>query len=176
MNRRVWLALPLLLFALFVAAAAWRLQAPADPAVRSRLVGQAVPAFAAAPMLPGRPGLSSAALGGGKPRLVNVFASWCVPCIAEAPSLLALKARGVPIEAIAVRDTPGNVTAFLRDHGDPFAGIGTDPVGETQMALGSSGVPESFIVDGRGIIRYQHVGPIMPQDMDLILAEWEKAR
>lgn len=176
MNRRLWLAIPLLVFALFVLAVGWRLTEPADPTIRSRLVGQPVPAFSLQPMLAGRPGLSSADLGKGQPRLVNLFASWCVPCIAEAPTLLELEKRGIPIDAIAVRDRPEDVKEFLQDHGDPFVRIGSDPVGEAQIALGSSGVPESFIVDGRGIIRYQHVGPIMPQDVPTILAEWEKVR
>jgi cytochrome c biogenesis protein CcmG, thiol:disulfide interchange protein DsbE len=175
-NRRLWLALPLFLFALFVLAVGWRLSEPPDPTVQSRLVGKPLPAFALSPMLPGRPGLSSADFGKGEPRLVNLFASWCVPCIAEAPSLLELRKRGIPIDAIALRDRPEDVARFLADHGDPFARIGTDPVGEAQIALGSSGVPESFIVDGRGIIRYQHIGPIMPQDLPRILAEWEKMK
>jgi cytochrome c biogenesis protein CcmG/thiol:disulfide interchange protein DsbE len=108
--------------------------------------------------------------------MVNLFGSWCIPCIAEAPALLELKKRGVPIDAIALRDQPDDVAEFLRNHGDPFERIGNDPVGEAQMALGSSGVPESFIVDGKGVIRYQHIGPIMPQDLPTIMAEWEKVR
>lgn len=176
MSRRAWLLLPLLLFVGFVAAAAWRLSAPPDITIRSRMVGREVPAFAAAPMLPGRPGLATGDLGEGKPRLVNFFASWCVPCIAEAPVLLDLQKRGVMIEAIALRDEPAKVQKFLADHGDPFAAIGDDPVGEAQIAFGSSGVPESFIVDGKGIIRYQHIGPIAPEQMAEVMAEWEKAR
>jgi cytochrome c biogenesis protein CcmG/thiol:disulfide interchange protein DsbE len=176
MNRKLWLAIPLILFAAFVLAVGWRLSEPPDPTVQSRLVGQGVPAFALAPMLSDRPGLSSNDLGQGQPRLVNLFASWCVPCIAEAPALLELERRGVPIDAIALRDRAEDVSAFLRDHGDPFARIGTDPVGEAQIALGSSGVPESFLVDGKGVIRYQHIGPIMPQDLPVIVAEWEKLR
>jgi cytochrome c biogenesis protein CcmG/thiol:disulfide interchange protein DsbE len=108
--------------------------------------------------------------------LVNIFASWCVPCIAEAPVLGQLKARGVTIEGIAIRDRPEDVAEFLARNGDPYDRIGADMRSSVQMALGSSGVPESFVVDGAGIIRHQHVGPIMPQDLDTILAELEKAR
>jgi cytochrome c biogenesis protein CcmG/thiol:disulfide interchange protein DsbE len=175
-NRKLWLALPLILFAGFVLAVGWRLSAPPDPTVKSKLIGQTVPAFTLGPMLTGKPGLSATELGRGQPRVVNLFASWCVPCIAEAPTLLAMEKRGVPIDAIAIRDRPEDVAQFLRDHGDPFARIGSDPFGEVQIALGSSGVPESFIVDGKGVIRYQHIGPIMPQDLDTFLAEWEKVR
>lgn len=176
MNRKLWLALPLIIFAGFVLAVGWRLSAPPDTTVTSKLIGQTVPPFTLGPILAGKPGLSSSELGRGQPRVVNLFASWCVPCIAEAPTLLELEKRGVPIDAIAIRDRPEDVAQFLRDHGDPFARIGSDPFGEAQIALGSSGVPESFIVDGRGVIRYQHIGPIMPQDLDTFLAEWEKVR
>jgi cytochrome c biogenesis protein CcmG, thiol:disulfide interchange protein DsbE len=108
--------------------------------------------------------------------LVNIFASWCVPCIAEAPVLAQLKARGTAIDGIAIRDRPEDVAEFLARNGDPYERIGSDQRSGVQMALGSSGVPESFVVDGQGIIRYQHVGPIMPQDVDVVLAELEKAR
>lgn len=176
MSRRAWLLVPLLLFIGFVAAAAWRLSAPPDTSIRSRMVGQDVPAFATAPMLPGRAGLASADLGKGTPRLVNFFASWCVPCIAEAPVLLELQKRGVVIDGIALRDDPKAISEFLATHGDPFTAIGSDPVGEAQIAFGSSGVPESFIVDAKGVVRYQHIGPIAPEQLAEVMAEWEKAR
>jgi cytochrome c biogenesis protein CcmG/thiol:disulfide interchange protein DsbE len=115
-------------------------------------------------------------LATGQPRLVNVFASWCVPCIAEAPLLMELKRQGVPIDAIAVRDKPADVAEFLGRHGNPFERIGADPESRVQIALGSSGVPETFIVDGRGIIRYQHMGPIEPGDVPALIGEWERAR
>jgi cytochrome c biogenesis protein CcmG/thiol:disulfide interchange protein DsbE len=167
---------PLALLLAFVAFVSWRLINPADTTIRSRLEGQPVPAFALPPALPEKPALSSGDLATGRPRLVNIFASWCVPCIAEAPVLADLKARGVAIDGIAIRDKPEDVAEFLRRHGDPYGRIGADLQSSVQMALGSSGVPESFVVDGRGIIRYQHVGPIMPQDVSAVLAELEKAR
>ena len=168
--------LPLLVLVAFVGAVAWRLSKPADEEIPSQLVGRAVPAFALPPAIAGRPGLSSANLATGKPRMVNVFASWCVPCIAEAPLLLELKRRGVAIDAVAVRDRPEDVAEFLARHGDPFDRIGADRESRVQLALGSSGVPESFIVDGRGVIRYQHLGPIEADDIAEILRQWEAAR
>ena len=167
---------PLVLLLAFVGFVAWRLANPADTIIRSRLEGKPIPAFALPPALPGRAALSSPDLAVGKPRLVNIFASWCVPCIAEAPVLGELKARGVAIDGIAIRDRPEDVAAFLRRNGDPYQRIGADMQSSVQMALGSSGVPESFVVDGRGIIRYQHVGPIMPQDLETVFAELEKAK
>lgn len=168
--------LPLLVLVAFVGAVAWRLAKPADEQIPSQLIGQPVPSFALAGLIPGRPGLSSAELSDGQPRLVNIFASWCVPCIAEAPLLMELKRQGVSIDAIAVRDRSEDVAAFLGRHGDPYVRIGSDPESRVQLALGSSGVPETFVVDGRGIIRYQHMGPIEPQDLPAIIREWEAAK
>jgi cytochrome c biogenesis protein CcmG/thiol:disulfide interchange protein DsbE len=167
---------PLALLLAFVGFVAWRLANPADTVIRSRLEGKPIPAFQLPPALPGRAALASTDLTSGKPRLVNIFASWCVPCIAEAPVLGQLKERGVAIDGIAIRDRPEDITAFLMQNGDPYQRIGADMQSGVQLALGSSGVPETFVVDGRGIVRYQHVGPIMPQDVPTVLAELEKAK
>jgi cytochrome c biogenesis protein CcmG/thiol:disulfide interchange protein DsbE len=172
-----WLRfLPLLVLMAFLAAVGWRLAQPAEEEIRSQMIGQPVPAFTLAPAIKGRAGLASADLAGAAPRMVNVFASWCVPCIAEAPLLLELKRQGVAIDAIAVRDKPEDVAAFLARHGDPFERIGSDPESRVQLALGSSGVPETFIIDGGGIVRYQHMGPIEPGDLPDILRQWEAAK
>ena len=173
---RVLRFLPLLILVAFVGAVAWRLSSPADEKITSKMIGQLVPSFALAPAVPGKPGLASSDLAAGRPRMVNVFASWCVPCIAEAPLLAELKAKGAVIDAIAVRDKPEDVAEFLAVRGDPFQRIGADPESKAQLALGSSGVPETFIVDGRGIVRYQHMGPIEPADVPKLLAQWEAAK
>jgi cytochrome c biogenesis protein CcmG, thiol:disulfide interchange protein DsbE len=168
--------LPLALLVAFVGFVTWRLINPADTIIRSRLEGRPVPEFTIPAAMPARAALSSADLATGSPRLVNIFASWCVPCIAEAPVLAELKRRGVAIDGIAIRDRPEDVADFLARHGDPFDRIGADRNSSVQLALGSSGVPESFVIDGRGIIRYQHVGPIEPKDVPTILSELEKVR
>ncbi len=174
---RLWLRLlPVALLGLVVAALVWRLANPEDPTIRSRLAGKPVPEFVLPAAVPHKPGLASSDLATGKPRLLNVFASWCVPCIAEARVLGELKRSGVAIDAIAIRDRPEDVARFLAVHGDPFERIGADATSRVQLALGSSGVPESFVVDGRGIIRYQHVGEIEPGDVPALLAALEKAK
>ena len=171
-----WLRLtPVVLLGLLLAALVWRLGHPEDTTIRSRLAGQPVPAFTLPPALPGSRGLASNDLR-GRQRLVNLFASWCVPCVAEAPVLQQLKRRGVVIDGIAIRDRPEDLAAFLAANGNPFERIGADDASRVQLALGSAGVPESFVVDGRGIIRHQHVGPIEPSDVAMILTQLEKAR
>jgi cytochrome c biogenesis protein CcmG/thiol:disulfide interchange protein DsbE len=167
--------LPLVVLVAIIGALLWRLANPADTIIRSKLEGQPVPAFALPAAIPGKPGLASATLATGNPRLLNIFASWCVPCIGEAPVLDQLKRRGVQIDAIAIRDRPEDVSRFLALHGDPFDRIASDTDSRVQLALGSSGVPETFVIDGKGIIRYQHVGPIEHDQIRLILAELEKA-
>ena len=173
--KRLVLWLPLGLFLVFVITVALGLYAPSDRTIRSRMVGKPVPQFVLPAALPGRSGLASAQLATGRPRIVNVFASWCVPCIAEAPQLLALSQR-VPIDAIAIRDKPEDIAAFLDRWGDPYRAVASDVDSRVQMALGSSGVPETFIVDGKGIIRHQHIGDIGPQDMSEIIQAYEAAR
>ncbi|WP_174298117.1 redoxin family protein [Sphingomonas bacterium] len=173
--RRWLLWVPLAVFAGLVALTVYGLRRPADRTVYSRMIGQPVPAFVAPAMLPGRPGLASATLH-GRVRLVNVFASWCIPCAAEAPQLATLKARGVEVDGLAVRDTPTAVADFLARYGDPYARIGDDREARVQLALGSSGVPESFVVDGSGRIMDQHVGDIRPEDVSAIVAAVRAAR
>jgi cytochrome c biogenesis protein CcmG/thiol:disulfide interchange protein DsbE len=174
--KRLILWLPLGLFVLFLAVVAFRLGGEQDSSIRSRMVGKPMPDFALGEAVPGHPPLTSADLKKGGPRLVNIFGSWCIPCRVESPQLMALKARGVPIDAIAVRDKPEDLARFLAQHGDPFERIGDDPRSQVQFALGSAGVPETFVVDGKGIIRHQHVGAITDADVPKLLAEWEAAK
>jgi cytochrome c biogenesis protein CcmG/thiol:disulfide interchange protein DsbE len=175
MSRAVRFA-PLLVLLLLVAALVWRLATPADSNVHSQLAGKPVPVFDLPAALPGKAGLSSRDLAGGEPRLVNVFASWCVPCITEVKLLQALRRQGVVIEGIAVRDRPEDLAVFLAEHGDPYERIGADAQSRVQIALGSAGVPESFVVDGRGVIRYQHIGPLEADDVATVIRQMEAAR
>lgn len=175
MSRAIRFA-PLALLVLILAALVWRLATPADTNVHSALEGKPLPAFKLPAIIPGKPALSSAELATGQPHLVNVFASWCVPCVTEVKVLQTLKDRGVHIEGIAVRDRPDDLADFLARNGDPYERIGSDPQSDVQISLGSSGVPESFVVDGKGVIRYQQIGPIDASDVPMILSKLEQAR
>jgi cytochrome c biogenesis protein CcmG, thiol:disulfide interchange protein DsbE len=90
--------------------------------------------------------------------------------------LQTLKDRGVHIDGIAVRDRPDDLADFLARNGDPYERIGSDRQSQVQISLGSSGVPESFVVDGKGVIRYQQIGPIEASDVPTILSKLEQAR
>lgn len=173
--KRILIWLPLALFAVFLIVVAFGLSRSPETVVKSRLVGKPVPEFALPAIVPSHPGLAGSDLRTGKPRLLNIFASWCLPCIAEAPQLMELKRRGIPIDAIAIRDRPEDVAQFLAKWGDPYERMGSDVDSRVQLSLGSSGVPETFVVDGRGIIRHQHIGDIRPEDVEAIVRAWEEA-
>lgn len=173
--RRWTLWLPLALFAGFVVLVLIGLLRPADREVASAMIGKPLPTFDLRPAVPERPGLASSDFARGKPRLLNIFASWCIPCAIEAPQLDRLKATGVEIDGIAIRDRREDVAAFLARYGNPFTRIGADDVSAVQLAIGSSGVPETFVIDGEGVIRYQHIGEIRPDQVPLILEKLEEA-
>jgi cytochrome c biogenesis protein CcmG/thiol:disulfide interchange protein DsbE len=168
--------LPFGAFALLFAVVASGLIAPADRTVKSAMVGKPLPSFALPGIVPTKPGLASATFQKGKPRLLNVFASWCIPCIAEAPQLMRLKQMGVPIDAIAIRDTGPAIQGFLRRNGDPYERIGDDKVSAVQLSLGSSGVPETFVIDGQGRIVQQHIGDIREDDVPKLLEALQGAQ
>ena len=170
----LWLivALALALFALF----ALQLNRPKSEFVESALVGEQLPRFDLPAAAPGVPGLASAELADGEPRLLNIFASWCIPCRAEAPQLETLRRQGAEIVAVAIRDRPEDVAIFLQMYGNPFSRIGSDEISAVQLELGSAGVPETFVIDGRGVITHQHIGPIMDRDVPLLMDELRRAR
>lgn len=165
-NRRATLFwLPLAIFIGLATAFLLRLHQPENQNITSKMVGTGVPDFALPAATAGVPGLSSADLKGQGPHLVNFFASWCVPCAAEAPVLGELAKAGVPIVGIAIRDRPESVATFLGRYGNPYKRIGGDAQARAQIDFGSSGVPETFVVDGKGMIRLQIIGPIGPQNL-----------
>lgn len=167
--------LPLALFGGFFALVLVGLLWPADRQVESAMIGKPLPAFDLPPAVPDRPGLATTHFADGKPRLLNIFASWCIPCAVEAPQLEQLRQAGVEIDGVAVRDRPQDLAGFLARNGNPYATIGADDRSRVQFMLGSSGVPESFVIDGKGVIRYQHLGEIGPDDVPMILDKLREA-
>jgi cytochrome c biogenesis protein CcmG, thiol:disulfide interchange protein DsbE len=159
--RRLLYALPILLLILF-GWLAWRGLAPdRDPsALPSALVGKPVPSFDLPPLDPAAEKLTTTDVA-GRVTVINFFASWCLPCKAEHPLLFELgKNYGVPVYGIAFKDRPADTAAYIQEMGSPYAKIGLDESGRTSLDFGLMGVPETFIVDKTGIIRYRLAMPI----------------
>lgn len=131
----------------------------------SALIDQPVPKFDLPPLLAGKPGLKSDDLV-GRVSLVNFWASWCVPCRIEHPVLMRLAREGkVDVLGINWKDRKPDAEAFLKNLGDPFARIGHDPNNRVGVDWGVYGVPESYVVDRAGRVRYKVVGPISPDEL-----------
>lgn len=121
----------------------------------SMLIGKPLPRFS----LPGQPpgqGFSSSDIVG--PALINFFASWCIPCVQEAPILMALKQKGTPIFGIAYKDKPDATTDFLQQNGNPYTRIARDEPGAVAIDFGLYGVPETYVIDKSGIVRWRWAG------------------
>ncbi|MEZ5828479.1 MAG: DsbE family thiol:disulfide interchange protein [Hyphomicrobiales bacterium] len=161
-------ALPFLIFAA-LAALFWYALHTGDPSrLPSALIGKPVPEFTLPPLdgLKANdgtdvPGFDAADLATGKPTIVNVFASWCVPCLAEHPMLMALaEDQGIRLFGINYKDDPASARHFLGLHGDPFERVGADRTGRVAIDFGVYGVPETYVISGDGKIAYRHVGPL----------------
>ena len=146
---------------------------PSDRIIASNMVGQQLPEFVSGSVVAGQQGTTTADFRDGKPRLLNIFASWCVPCVREIPTLMQMKAQGVEIAGLAIHDSPGQLNAFLAQNGNPYTTVGLDQGGRAQLEFGSSGVPETFVIDGSGKIIHQHIGIVTPEDIPVLLAMLE---
>ncbi len=171
--KRFWLWLPLAMFVTFAVVVGISLIRPDDRLHPSKMIGKPFPIATLPAAASDRPTFAANA---GEPRLVNVFASWCVPCIAEARVLGAMNAQNIRIDGVAIRDRREDVDRFLATNGNPYRTIGLDADSSVQLAIGSSGVPETFVVDGRGIIRHQHIGEITADDVPKLIDMLKAAR
>ncbi|MDE2334801.1 MAG: DsbE family thiol:disulfide interchange protein [Rhodospirillales bacterium] len=127
--------------------------------VPSPLVGHRIPPFS----LPGidAGGFSSTEIfAAGRPLVINFFASWCIPCREEQPVLMALQAQGIPIWGIAYKDTTPAASAFLHKFGNPYARTASDAPGRASIDWGLTGVPETFIVNNKGVVVWHMAGPL----------------
>lgn len=167
MKRWVAFAPLILLVGLAVLFVGWSLKR--DPEFKpDAMVGRPLPATVLAPLAGGPAAPLNAQVRG--PVLVNLFASWCVPCRAEHPELMRLRAQGVRIVGVGWRDKPEASRAFLAELGDPFSLTLTDPEARSGVDLGISGVPETFAVDARGVIVAKHAGALTRADADRLVA------
>jgi cytochrome c biogenesis protein CcmG/thiol:disulfide interchange protein DsbE len=159
---RRWSLLFLLpVIAFFGLVAAFALGLRHDPSrVPSPLLGKPVPAFDLPPVVIGGPGLSSQDLR-GRVFLVNVFASWCVACREEHAILMQIaKSRLVSIAGLDYKDKPADAAHWLAALGNPYSRTGADTLGRAAIDWGVYGVPETFVVDPRGIVVDKQIGPI----------------
>jgi cytochrome c biogenesis protein CcmG, thiol:disulfide interchange protein DsbE len=177
LTRIVLLVLPLV--ALVGLIAVFALNIDRDPSfVQSVLIDKPAPEFSLAPVEGiDVPGLDTASLT-GEVTVVNVFASWCIPCRDEHPLLVALKEQtGARLVGINQKDAPENARAFLAELGNPYDAIGADTTGRASIDWGVYGVPETFVVDAEGIVRFKHIGPINPQSLqNEVIPAIERAR
>ncbi len=170
--KRLLFAVPVAVFAALIAVFAHGLTQ--DPArIPSVLIDRALPHFDLAGLDAGG-GFASTDFGSaakaGEPRLLNVFASWCASCPQEHPMLLQIAASGAPVYGLDWKDQPDVARKWLAKLGNPYRRIASDPTARTGIDLGVTGVPETFVVDGRGRIRYKQVGPITASDWHDTLA------
>jgi cytochrome c biogenesis protein CcmG/thiol:disulfide interchange protein DsbE len=181
-GRKIFVFVPLAIFLGLAALFFLRLGAGDISRVPSALIGHPAPATVLAP-LPGIqrngepvPGLDPATFK-GTVTVLNVWASWCVPCAEEAPLLIKLAADNrIQIVGINQNDHPDNARRFLGRYGNPFAAIGVDPNRRASIEWGVYGVPETFIIGRDGRIAYKLIGPITPSNFGAaLLPQIEKA-
>ncbi|MBN8533609.1 MAG: DsbE family thiol:disulfide interchange protein [Rhizobiales bacterium] len=168
--RRWLMFVPLAIFVGLVLLFLFRLFAGDPSKLPSALIGKPAPLLTLAAVegltQDGRsiPGFGPAELQSGRPVLVNVFASWCAPCHQEHPFLMELAKGGrLTILGLNYKDKPENARRFLGRLGNPYVAVGVDPDGRNAIEWGVYGVPETFLVDGKGIIVFKHVGPLTPE-------------
>jgi cytochrome c biogenesis protein CcmG/thiol:disulfide interchange protein DsbE len=181
-RRNVLVFLPLVVFAALAALFFYRLGSGDPSRLPSALIGRPIPATELPP-LPGLerdgkpvPGLTNATFAGAV-TLVNVWASWCVPCHDEVPYLEQLsKDKRIQLVGINYKDAPDNARRFLNRYGNPFAATGRDEAGRASIDWGVYGVPETFLVGRDGRIAYKLIGPITAENLaNTLKPEIEKA-
>ncbi len=171
-RRTRWIVAPAIVFLAMALMFAFALRSGDPSKLPSALIGKPAPQVAFQPLEGlsegGRamPGFDGKDLADGQPTVVNFWASWCGPCVEEHPMLEAIRQRtGVRLVGINYKDTPANARRFLGRYGNPYAAVGVDPEGRGAIEWGVYGMPETFVVDGRGRIAYKHVGPISAESL-----------
>jgi cytochrome c biogenesis protein CcmG/thiol:disulfide interchange protein DsbE len=162
---------PVAIFAVLLALFALPLLRGADPAaVPSALIGKSAPKFSLPAALPGGKGFRDADLRAAGPSLVNVFSSWCETCSAEHAVLADFARREkLPLYGIDYKDTPEALERWLKPRGNPYKAVGADADGRVAIDWGVYGVPETYVVDRRGVVRYRYAGALTQEDCETIL-------
>jgi cytochrome c biogenesis protein CcmG, thiol:disulfide interchange protein DsbE len=159
--------LPVLAFAVIAFFLFKSLVAPPPQILPSALIDKPAPRLTLPALDADTQGFGPQDLAAGHVTVVNVFASWCIPCHEEAPVLMNLAAlsqpKGFQIFGMVQKDTPQNIRGFLGEAGNPFGRIALDADGRASIEWGVYGAPETFVVDGKGIIRFKYVGPLTDQ-------------
>jgi cytochrome c biogenesis protein CcmG/thiol:disulfide interchange protein DsbE len=169
MKRLIFLV-PITLFVVLAVLFFRGLNGPPPDALPSTLLGKFAPPVMLPPLDNAAKGFTSADLKAGHVTVVNVWASWCVPCRAEAPALAAIARSGrARLFGIVYEDKPGAARAFLKEVGDPFSRLDLDADGRAGIAWGITGVPETFVVDGRGMVRLRYAGPVVADTLSRII-------
>lgn len=162
--RRLLFIAPILVFAAVLVA--FFVGLGRDPTLLpSMMIDKPVPAFNLPPVRPDDRGFATTDLG-DVPMLVNFYASWCAACRIEHPFLMRLRAQGVTLHGVDWKDERDAGFKWLADRGDPYVRVGHDGNGRTGIDMGVSAVPETFVVDKRGRVRYRHVGAITSEVWD----------
>ena len=170
MSKRLIFLLPVVGFIAIAAVIAYFMLSGRDPKIiPSALINKPVPEFSL-PSIDGAAGALGTAHLRGKVSLLNVFASWCIPCKVEHPQITRLgKVPDIALYGLNYKDKADEAKAWLVRMGNPYHRIGADTDGRAGIEWGVYGVPETFIVDATGRIRYKHVGPVMPRDLEEII-------
>jgi cytochrome c biogenesis protein CcmG, thiol:disulfide interchange protein DsbE len=170
MRLPVW---PLVVFGFLALLFVFALRSGDPSRLPSALIGRAAPSLVLPPLdgltdgAKPIPGVPAERPGPGEVTVVNFWASWCAPCLQEHPQLIALKEQpGVRLYGINYKDQAADARRFLGRHGNPFAAVGVDGDGRAGIEWGVIAVPETFVVDGRGVIVYKHTGPISAETLE----------
>jgi cytochrome c biogenesis protein CcmG, thiol:disulfide interchange protein DsbE len=168
MKLKPMVILPPLVFVGLAALFLWGMQREDPNALRSTREGGPVPTLTLTAFGESAP-FAVEDLADGEVKLVNFWASWCAPCRAEHPHLVALAGEGIDIYGINYKDEPAKAQKFLDDLGDPYARIAADPSGRTGLDWGLYGVPETYVIDGDGIVVKRFAGPISASILENII-------
>jgi cytochrome c biogenesis protein CcmG/thiol:disulfide interchange protein DsbE len=176
--KRLPYIVPVVVFLALVIGFYMNLKGPPPSDYPSMLVDRPAPKVALPALDAAAQAFNSGDLAAGHVTVINFFAEWCVPCHVEGPGLRQVAAiKGVSLYGLVYKDTPEKARAFLADYGNPYSRIDLDREGTAGIEWGVTGVPETFVIDGKGIVRLRYAGPLVGDGLDkIVLPAIEKAR